>query len=114
MGIKQKKEYTVKIRAYRTKSIPFKTEKIDDDSLYEGEEVVKQRGTNGCKAVCYRDLYLKGKKISSELLSTDTYSAMKRILKVGTKKKKEKPKVNETNEITNSVDESQDPTNSVE
>ena len=115
MGIKQKKEYTVKIRAYRTKSIPFKTEKIDDDSLYEGEEVVKQRGTNGCKAVCYRDLYLKGKKISSELLSTDTYSAMKRILKIGTKKKKKKePNVNETNEITNSIDDSQNLTNSTE
>lgn len=115
MGIKQKKEYTVKIRAYRTKSIPFKTEKIDDDSLYEGEELVKQRGTNGCKAVCYRDLYLKGKKISSELLSTDTYSAMKRILKIGTKKKKKKePNVNDTNEITNSIDGSQNLTNITE
>ena len=77
--------------------------------------MVKQRGTNGCKAVCYRDLYLKGKKISSELLSTDTYSAMKRILKIGTKKKKKKePNVNETNEITNSIDDSQNLTNSTE
>lgn len=116
MGIKQKKEYTVKIRAYRTKTIPYKTEEIKDDSLFEGEEVVKQKGTNGCQAVCYRDLYLKGKKVSSELLSTDTYSAMKRILKIGTKKKKKKkePNTNEVSDGTNSIGDSQESTNEID
>lgn len=114
MGIKQDTEYTVKIRAYKTKSIPYKVEKIKDDDLFKGEEKVKQKGANGCRAVCYRDLYLNGKKVSSELISTDTYKSMKRIVRIGTKnkpkeKEPEKPKPQEpsdlpeniTNEVTN-------------
>lgn len=90
MGIKEEVEYEVKIRAYTTGSIPYKTEKRKNSKLKEGKEKVIQSGANGCKAVCYRDLYLDGKKVSSELLSRDTYSAMKRIVEVGTKKTNKK------------------------
>ena len=87
MGIKEDVEYDVKIRAYKTATIPYKTEKRKNANLAEGKEKVIQSGTNGCKAVCYRDLYLDGKKVKTELLSRDTYSTMKRIVEVGTKKK---------------------------
>ena len=90
MGIKEDVEYDVKIRAYKTATIPYKTEKRKNANLAEGKEKVIQSGTNGCKAVCYRDLYLNGKKVKTELLSRDTYSTMKRIVEVGTKKTNKK------------------------
>ena len=90
MGIEEEVEYEVKIRAYRTGTIPYKTEERENSDLAEGKEKVIQSGANGCKAVCYRDLYLDGKKVSSELLSNDTYSAMTRIVEVGTKKSNKK------------------------
>lgn len=90
MGIKEDVEYDVKIRAYKTATIPYKTEKRKNANLAEGKEKVIQSGTNGCKAVCYRDLYLDGKKVKTELLSRDTYSTMKRIVEVGTKKTNKK------------------------
>ena len=90
MGIKEDVEYDVIIRAYKTATIPYKTEKRKNANLAEGKEKVIQSGTNGCKAVCYRDLYLDGKKVKTELLSRDTYSTMKRIVEVGTKKTNKK------------------------
>ena len=90
MGIKEDVEYDVKIRAYKTATIPYKTEKRKNANLAEGKEKVIQSGTDGCKAVCYRDLYLNGKKVKTELLSRDTYSTMKRIVEVGTKKTNKK------------------------
>lgn len=90
MGIKQETEYTVKIRSAVTSTIPFKTQTTKNPKLAEGKEKVKQKGSVGYKAVCYRDLYLNGKKVKTELLSRDTYSPMKRIVEVGTKKVKKK------------------------
>lgn len=90
MGIEEEVEYDVKIRAYTTATIPYKTEKKKNANLAEGKEKVIQSGTNGCKAVCYRDLYLNGKKVKTELLSRDTYGTMKRIVEVGTKKTNKK------------------------
>ena len=89
-GIKEENEYTVKIRSYITKTIPFTTKKVDNKDLAEGKERVKQKGTPGYKAVCYKDLYKNGKKVKSELVSTDTYTPMKRIIEVGTKKQRRK------------------------
>jgi len=113
-GIKEDDEYTVKIRAYVTETIPFKTKKIENNKLEEGKEKIKQRGHNGCKAVCYRDLYKNGKKVKSELISTDTYSAMKKIVEIGTKKvvKKETPK-EETKEDSDSKDKTDKTENTV-
>lgn len=90
MGIKEEVEYDVKIRAYTTATIPYKTEKRKNSNLAEGKEKVIQSGTKGAKAVCYRDLYLNGKKVKTELLSRDTYGTMKRIVEVGTKKTNKK------------------------
>lgn len=96
MGIKEEVEYEVKIVAYKTSTIPYKTEKIENDSLTEGKEKVKQKGASGCKAVCYRELYLNGERVKRELMSKDTYSAMKRIVEVGTKKKTTTTKKDDT------------------
>lgn len=86
-GLKEDPEYSIKITNARTGSIPFETEEIQDPSLPEGETVVVQNGTNGCRSVAYKEVYTEsGEFVSKTLLSSDTYSAMKRIVKVGTQK----------------------------
>lgn len=109
MGIKEDVEYDVKIRAYKTATIPYKTEKRKNANLAEGKEKVIQSGTNGCKAVCYRDLYLDGKKVKTELLSRDTYSTMKRIVEVGTKKTNKKDTTTSDKKDDEADEEEKDP-----
>ncbi len=85
-GIKEDVEYTVKISSAKTGTIPFAVETIEDPTLEEGKQVVKQPGKLGCRSVAYKELYLNGNFVSKTLLSTDTYSSMKQIVLVGTKK----------------------------
>lgn len=53
-GVKEEKEYTVGIETKIVSSIPYTTKYIEDDSLSEGKEVVKQKGTNGPKVLPIR------------------------------------------------------------
>ena len=85
-GIEEEKEYDIKIVPVVTQTIPKKTEYIDDNSLVEGSEVVKQVGSSGCKVTTYKETYFDGKLISKEVISNDTYKAMARIVKRGKKK----------------------------
>ena len=83
-GIKEENEYTFKFSTKTISSIPYSTQYIDDSTLPQGTEVVKQKGTNGLITETYISKYLDGKLISTELLSRDTYSAMTRIVRRGT------------------------------
>ena len=83
-GIKEENEYTFKFSTKTISSIPYSTQYIDDSTLPQGTEVVKQKGTNGLITGTYISKYLDGKLISTELLSRDTYSAMTRIVRRGT------------------------------
>ena len=85
-GIKEDTEYTFTFSTKTIATIPYSTQYIDDSSLEEGKEVVQQRGTNGLKTQTYMTKMLEGKVISTTLLSTDTYNAMARIVRRGTKK----------------------------
>lgn len=85
-GIEEEKEYDIKIVPVVTQTIPKKTEYIDDYSLVEGSEVVKQVGSSGCKVTTYKETYFEGKLISKDVISNDTYKAMARIVKKGKKK----------------------------
>ena len=84
-GIKEENEYTFKFNTKTVASIPYTTQYIDDSSLEQGKEVVQQKGTNGLKTETYITKYLNGKVVSTELLSRDTYNAMTRIVRRGTK-----------------------------
>ena len=42
-------------------------------------------GTSGCKVTTYKEVYLNGAFVSKEVLSNDTYKAMNRIVRRGTK-----------------------------
>ena len=85
-GVKEENEYTVKIIPVQTATIAKTTQYIDDPTLAEGSEVVKQVGTSGCKVTTYKEVYLNGAFVSKEVLSNDTYKAMSRIIRRGTKK----------------------------
>lgn len=99
-GIKEKTEYEVVIKSKVTSYINYTTKYVSDPNLPEGKEVVEQSGTNGCRSEGYRILKLNGKVVSKTLLSKDSYSAMERIVRRGTKK------VVQTTTTTNLITES--------
>ena len=85
-GIKEENEYTFKFNTKTVSSIPYKTQYIEDSSLPAGTEKVEQKGANGLITETYITKMLDGKVVSTELLSKDTYSAMTKIIRRGTKK----------------------------
>ena len=88
-GIKEETEYEVVMQSDVISYIPYKTIYENDSSLEEGKEVVEQSGYKGCKSETYKILKLNGKTVSKTLLSKDTYDAMDRIIKRGTKNETE-------------------------
>lgn len=85
-GIKEEKEYEVVIESTTTEVIPCTINYIKDSTLNEGTEEMKQYGANGAKSVTYKILKYNGVIVSKELLSSDTYSPLERIIRKGTKK----------------------------
>ena len=91
-GIKEAdREYTYSFRTETISTIPYTTKYVEDSSLTAGREVVTQNGTNGLVCKTYMTKMLNGKVVSTKLLSTDTYSAMQRIVKRGTSKTTSSP-----------------------
>ena len=82
-GIQEEVEYDIQLAPVVTASIPYTTQYIPDTTLVPGQQVVVQGGGNGCKVSTYKETRLDGKLISRELVSTDTYSAMTAIIRVG-------------------------------
>ena len=62
-----------------------KVVKKDDPSLYVGQEKVKDYGMVGYKAKGYLITYENGVEVNKELISTDVYTAMDKVILVGTK-----------------------------
>ena len=69
-------------------TIPFKINYINDSTLEEGTEEIKQYGADGIKSQTYKILKQNGIIVSKSLLSTDTYSSLEQIVRRGTKKVK--------------------------
>ena len=84
-GVKESSDYRVEIQSYVLSTTPYTTKYIDDPTLDVGKEVVDQAGTNGCKSITYKLLYKDGALVSKTTISTDTYSAMQKIVRRGTK-----------------------------
>ena len=85
-GIKEEVEYDVDIVTSVLSSTPFKVIYEDDPTLAPGQEKVKQNGMNGCKSVTYKVVKLNGVEVSREVLSSDTYTPMNKIIKRGPEK----------------------------
>ena len=82
-GVKEDVEYEVEISTNVLSYSPFSVIYENDSSLAAGQEVVSQKGMNGCKSITYKILKLNGKQVSSTVLSTDTYDPMNKIIKRG-------------------------------
>lgn len=85
-GIKEEKEYEVIIETKTIETIEPQVKYQNDSSILSGQEVVFQKGFNGCISETYKILKYGDQIVSRTLLSKDTYSAMERIIKKGTGK----------------------------
>ena len=85
-GLKEEVEYDITIESQKTATIAYTTQYINDPSLPEGTQVVKQNGSNGSKYEAYKVMRLNGVVVSRTLLSKDTYNAKQKIVRIGTKK----------------------------
>ncbi len=84
-GIKEAEEYTFSFRTVTVSTLPTSTKYVEDPTLAAGVEVVQQKGANGRKTETYMTKMLNGKVISTTVLSRDTYDAMQKIIRRGTK-----------------------------
>ncbi len=74
-----------------TGSIPYTTEEIKDDTMYEGETNTVEEGANGTKTEAYKIIRENGVEVSRTLLAKSSYSPTTRVVRVGTKKKETPP-----------------------
>lgn len=82
-GIKEDIEYQIDIDTTILSYLTYTTIYKDDETLETGVEKVSQGGMNGCKSITYKVKKLNGVEISREVLSSDTYNPMNRIVKRG-------------------------------
>ena len=85
-GVKEEVEYDIDIVTSILSYTPYKVIREEDSSLKPGKEKVVQNGMNGCKSITYKVLKLNGVEVSREVLSSDTYDAMNKIIKYGPEK----------------------------
>lgn len=92
-GIKEEKEYEVTIQSKITSIIKKTVKYIEDPTLEIGEEVVEQEGHNGCTSKTYKIVKYNGTVVSNDVISSDSYHALEKIVRKGTKqvKAEEKP-----------------------
>ncbi len=107
-GINEEKEYEVVIQSKVTSIIQKNVKYEEDSSLESSIERVKQEGHNGCTSKAYKILKFNGATISTELLSSDYYHALDKIVLKGTKKVEEKEvnaQINEERDNNNNNDD---------
>ena len=82
-GIKEEIEYDIEIITNVLSYTPYNVVYQTDSSLAPGKQRVAQYGLQGCKSITYRIKKLNGQEVSKEVLSTDTYSPLTKIIKKG-------------------------------
>ncbi len=83
------KTYSFSSETYET--IPVTVKYEDDPTLPIGTEKVTQNGSQGYKVKAYRTTYENGNVVSTDLMNTDTYVPLPKIIKRGTKKVEQAP-----------------------
>jgi len=74
-----------KTRVERKAGENFKIVEVKSDKLFSDQRVVKTKGQNGEIIENYKDYYEDGKLVKSELINTETVSAVDEVVEVGTK-----------------------------
>ncbi len=80
-GIKEEKEYDIKILPVVTQNIPYSTQEIVDPTLMPGTRQIVQSGTSGCKVTTYIEKSLDGIAVSKEAISSDSYNPLTQIIR---------------------------------
>ncbi len=83
----------ISIETAITGSIPYSTNEIKDDTMFEGETKVEEAGANGTKVEAYKVIKENGEVISRTLLAKSNYTSTPKVVRVGTKKKETVPAV---------------------
>ncbi len=83
-------EVKVVERAVRDEAIPFETETVPDDSMFEGEEEVVREGRNGSRDVTYRVRTENGRVVTRKVVDVrGVVQPVTEQVKVGTKEEPE-------------------------
>ena len=80
-GIKEEKEYDIKILPVVTQTIPYGTQEIIDPTMAPGTSKVTQGGSSGCRVTTYIEKRLDGKVVSKEKISSDYYKPLTQTIK---------------------------------
>ncbi len=71
-----------------TEPVPYKVEKIKDDSLYEGRTVVSRKGQDGSAKVLAKVTKINGVQVEKTVIESETVSQpVSQVEKIGTKKR---------------------------
>ena len=84
-GVKEEEEYDIKLETEVKSTIPYSVKYEEDSSLDAGVEVVRQNGAAGYKTITYKVYKQNGNEVKREVLSSDTYDAMTKIVRRGTR-----------------------------
>lgn len=93
-----------------TSLIPFTTETRQVDSLFEGESRELVAGVDGQQTQTYKDTYVDGVKVASEMLGQpEVIQPIKRIVEVGIKKEETSQVLTETEVLAYTSIKEEDP-----
>ncbi|SHJ84521.1 VanW family protein [Paramaledivibacter caminithermalis] len=82
----KKLDREIKLTSRIDRVIKRDTEIIFDENMFEGEEVIEEKGRDGYKVSSYMLIYENGKFVEKKLISKDYYRPSKEIIKKGLKK----------------------------
>lgn len=85
-GTNETPDKSVELNHKTVKTIDFKTKYIDDPTLEEGKEEIKQKGSPGYVVDTYKIVKVDGKAVSETKLHTSYYQPLDKEIKRGTKK----------------------------
>ena len=77
----------ISIETIITGSRQYSTTVIEDDTMYEDERKVQERGANGTNTQSYKIIKENGELVSRTLLAKSSYSPTTQVEIVGTKKR---------------------------
>ena len=66
-------------------TIPFETARIDDSSLYTGEEIIETPGADGEVKIIFEVTEIDGEEVKTEIERTTIKEMVREIIRVGTK-----------------------------
>ncbi len=84
-GTKEDDEYDVSIESYVLTRISKGTTYVNDNTIEKGKKVQDIVGQDGFTSIAYKVLKKDGKVVSKTVLSSDSYSPMNDVIRVGTK-----------------------------